>query len=687
MSSKIRVNQLARELGMESKELVDFLQKEGFAVRSHSSTLDEEEAELIRKQIYNSRKEAQDARRQKAAPAPAAQDAPAEEEPAEDVEDEDEGDGSEVRLKTPVTVRDLATALKKKPNELIIQLMGLNIFAAINQVLDIEVVEKICEKNGKKFVQERREKGNHPVFERKASAIAAAANAGRTRKKVGRPPVVVFMGHVDHGKTTLQDYIRKTRVAAGEAGGITQAIGASVAQYGDQTITFLDTPGHAAFTAMRARGANATDVAVLVVAGPEGVMPQTVEAINHAKAAGVPIIVAMTKCDLHGCDKDRLLRQLQENGIQPEEWGGDTAVIPCSGITGDGVDELLERILLEAEMLELNADPDAPFEGLVIEAQMEAGMGPTANILVRNGVLRQGDWFSCGSTYGKTRALLDTHGKRLAKATASTPVKIMGFNGVPEAGDRVVWQPDEKSAKAAAEEELQRKRLEAISAPRATSIEELIKQMNEGASSVVELNIVLKTDVRGSLEAISDAVSAIKSNKIAVKIVHGGVGEVTDSDVVLAAASKAIIVGFHVRVMPSVNRTAKQKGVEIRLYSIIYDLLDDIEDVMRGRLTPEIRETLVGEAEIAQVFNITKAGKICGCRVTSGTIKLNQKAKVFRQKDMIYSGLVASLKHFKEDVKEMRAGQECGIRLDNFEDFEVGDRIQVFAVEKIAPEL
>ncbi len=687
MSSKIRVNQLARELGMESKELVDFLQKEGFAVRSHSSTLDEEEAELIRKQIYNSRKEAQDARRQKAAPAPAAQDAPAEEEPAEDVEDEDEGDGSEVRLKTPVTVRDLATALKKKPNELIIQLMGLNIFAAINQVLDIEVVEKICEKNGKKFVQERREKGNHPVFERKASAIAAAANAGRTRKKVGRPPVVVFMGHVDHGKTTLQDYIRKTRVAAGEAGGITQAIGASVAQYGDQTITFLDTPGHAAFTAMRARGANATDVAVLVVAGPEGVMPQTVEAINHAKAAGVPIIVAMTKCDLHGCDKDRLLRQLQENGIQPEEWGGDTAVIPCSGITGDGVDELLERILLEAEMLELNADPDAPFEGLVIEAQMEAGMGPTANILVRNGVLRQGDWFSCGSTYGKARALLDTHGKRLAKATASTPVKIMGFNGVPEAGDRVVWQPDEKSAKAAAEEELQRKRLEAISAPRATSIEELIKQMNEGASSVVELNIVLKTDVRGSLEAISDAVSAIKSNKIAVKIVHGGVGEVTDSDVVLAAASKAIIVGFHVRVMPSVNRTAKQKGVEIRLYSIIYDLLDDIEDVMRGRLTPEIRETLVGEAEIAQVFNITKAGKICGCRVTSGTIKLNQKAKVFRQKDMIYSGLVASLKHFKEDVKEMRAGQECGIRLDNFEDFEVGDRIQVFAVEKIAPEL
>ena len=418
-------------------------------------------------------------------------------------------------------------------------------------------------------------------------------------------------------------------------------------------------------------------------------MPQTIEAIHHAQAAKVPIIVAMTKCDLPGCDKDRVLRQLQENGIQPEEWGGETAVIPCSGITGEGVDELLERILLEAEMLELNADPEAPFEGLVIEAQMETGMGPTANILVRNGILRQGDWFSCGSTYGKARALLDTHGKRLAKATASTPVKIMGYNGVPEAGDRVLWQPDEKSAKAAADEELQKKRQESNGDAKAMSLEEVMKRLTarKENSDVVEMNLVLKTDVRGSLEAISEAINGIKSNKITVKIVHGGVGEITDSDVVLAAASKAIIVGFHVRAMPSVNRTAKQKGVEIRLYSIIYDLLDDLEDVMRGRLTPETRESLLGEAQIAQVFHISKTGKICGCRVTSGLIRVNQKAKVFRQDSQIYSGLVASLKHFKEDVREMKAGQECGIRLDNFEDFEVGDRIQVFTVEKILPEL
>ena len=678
---------------MESKEMVEFLQKEGFtSVRSHSSTLEEEEAELIRKQILNARKEAQDARRAASAPAAKPAAAPAavskdEEELEEELEEESAP--GEIHLKTPITVRDLATALKMKPNEVIIQLMQLNIFAAINQVLETETVEKICERNGKKFVQERREKGNHPVFERKASAIAAAAQDGRPRKKVGRPPVVVFMGHVDHGKTTLQDYIRKTRVAAGEAGGITQAIGASVAQYGDQTITFLDTPGHAAFTAMRARGANATDIAVLVIAGPEGCMPQTIEAIHHAQAAKVPIIVAMTKCDLPGCDKDRVLRQLQENGIQPEDWGGDTAVVSCSGITGEGVDELLERILLEAEMLELNADPDAPFEGLVIEAQMEPGMGPTANILVRNGVLRQGDWFSCGSTYGKARALLDTHGKRLAKATASTPVKIMGYNAVPEAGDKVVWQPDEKTAKAAADEELQRKRQENSGDQKALTMEEVMKRLTDSRndSSVVEMNLVLKTDVRGSLEAISEAISGIKSTKISVKIVHGGVGEITDSDVILAAASKAIIVGFHVRAMPSVNRTAKQKGVEIRLYSIIYDLLDDLEDVMRGRLTPETKENLLGEAQIAQVFNISKTGKICGCRVTSGVIKVNQKARVFRQDTQIYSGLVASLKHFKEDVREMKAGQECGIRLDNFEDFEVGDRIQVFTVEKILPEL
>ena len=695
MGAKIRVYELAGELGLTNKELLELLLKEGFEVKSHSSCLEAEDADLIRRQVASERMAKKNGAAKSAAPvAKPAAPAPAPVAPEateDDEEEESEGGENEIHMKTPITVRDLAAELNLKPNALIVQLMGLNIFAAINQVLDIPIVEKICEKNGKKFVQEHREKGSHAVFERKASAIAAAAarNGGAPRRKVGRPPVVVFMGHVDHGKTTLQDYIRKTKVAAGEAGGITQAIGASVAHYGDQTITFLDTPGHAAFTAMRARGANATDIAVLVVAAQDGVMPQTIEAIHHAQAAKCPIIVAVTKVDLPGVDLDKIRRQLQENNVQTEDWGGETAMIPVSGITGEGVDDLLERILLEAEMLELSADIDAPFEGLVIEAQMESGMGPTANILVRNGTLRQGDWFSCGAVYGKARALLDTHGKRLAKATPSTPVKIMGFTGVPEAGEKVVWQADERSAKAAAEEEAQRRRLEDNTTKRAVTLDEINELFKKGAADAAmpELKMVLRTDVRGSLEAISQAVEGIKSSKITAKIIHSGVGEITENDIILAAASNAIVVGFHVRVMPGVNKVAKQKGVEIRLYSIIYDLLDDLQDAMRGRLTPETKEVQSGEAEIIQIFNVSKAGKICGCRVVSGTVKVNLKAKVYRDRELIYSGLVASLKHFKEDVKEMKAGQECGIRLDNFEDFEIGDRIQVFAVQQIAPEL
>ncbi len=689
MSEKKRVYELANELGMAAKDVLEILKKEGYDVKTTSSSLLKSDADLVFSQIMADTKKKEAAAKSAQAappppPAPAPAQAPAS---AESAEGED---GDEVHLKSPITVRDLAQALDLKPNAVIVQLMGLNIFAAINQVLELDIVEKICAKNGKRFVQERREKSNHPVFERKPSAVAAAEakRQGRPQRKVGRPPVVVFMGHVDHGKTTLQDYIRKTKVAAGEAGGITQAIGASVAQYGDQTITFLDTPGHAAFTAMRARGANATDIAVLVIAATEGIMPQTVEAIHHAQAAKVPIIVAVTKIDLPGADPDKVRRQLQENGIQPEDWGGNTAVIPCSGITGEGVDDLLERILLEAEMLELAADPDAPFEGLVIEAQMESGMGPTANILVRNGTLRIGDWFSCGATYGKAKAILDTHGKRLAKATASTPVKIMGYTGVPEAGETVVWQPDEKAAKAVADEELARRRAEELAPKRAALTLEDINLLfkNEAASaSLPELNVILKTDLRGSLEAIGESINGIKSQKITCKVIHSGVGEITENDVILAAASKAIIIGFHVRVMPGVNKLAKQKGVDIRLYSVIYELLEQVDKAMKGQLAPETRETPLGEAEIIQIFQTSKAGRICGCRVKSGVMKINAKCKVFRDKELIYLGHVQSLKHFKEDVREIAAGNECGIRLDNFEEFEVGDRLELFNVVTVDP--
>lgn len=681
---KIRVYELARELGLNNKDLLVLLEKEGFEVRSHSSTIEEEDADLIRKQIIAERQQ-----KDPNASVPEPEEAELEEEeeakssPGKAVSEED---SRELHLKTPITVRDLAEALKKKPNELIGLLMTMNIFAAINQVLDVELVEKICEKHGVKFIRERREKPQEKGairFERKAQDKNALP-----RKKVGRPPVVVFMGHVDHGKTSLQDYIRNTKVTAGESGGITQHIGASVANVGDETITFLDTPGHAAFTAMRARGANATDIAVLVVAAPEGVMPQTIEAINHAKAAKVPIIVAMNKMDLPGANPDKVYTGLQQNGINPEPWGGDTAVIPVSAVTGDGIDDLLERILLEAEMLELNADLNAPFEGLVIEAQMETGMGPTASILVRNGVLRVGDCLLCGQTWGRIKAIIDTYGKRLPKAGPSTPVKIMGLSAVPNAGDPIVLCANEQKARALAEEEVQRTHAASLQVERSINLSNLDDWFSkQKTTEKPELGLILKTDVRGSLEALTDSINSLKSDRITAKIIHSGVGEITESDVVLAHASNAIILGFHVRVMPGVNRLAKQKGVDVRLYSIIYELLDQLKEAMRGKLAPEVRETPLGEAEIIQIFNITKAGRICGCRVNNGMIRVNAKAKVFRNKELIYHGQVQTLKHFKDDVKEIKSGLECGIRLDNFEDFEVGDRVEVFSVTQVLPEL
>ncbi len=705
MSDRVRVYELAGELGLTNKELIQLLDREGYQVKSHSSTIEAEVADMIRELVIAERQQqkkkniAKPAKSAVAQPAPAPKEAkpqkPAEpaaktakakpvakveEEPEEESDDEEESASNELHLKAPITVRDLAEGLGKKPNELIGFLMTMNIFAAINQVLDVELVEKICEKQGVKFVRERREKGREKGSEKTYTPEV------RPHRKVGRPPVVVFMGHVDHGKTSLQDYIRNTHVTQGEAGGITQHIGASVAVVGDQTITFLDTPGHEAFTAMRARGANATDIAVLVVAADDGVMPQTIEAINHAKAAKVPIIVAMNKMDLPGANPDKVYLGLQQHGITPEDWGGDVAVIPVSAVTGEGVNDLLERILLEAEMLELSADPEAKFEGLVIEAQMESGMGPTANVLVRNGTLHVGDVLICGQCFGRVRALLDSHGKRVQRATPSTPVKVMGLSGVPEAGDRISICENERVARELADAAIQKERAEKNVTRGATmSLDDMFQRLEQEEHP--ELPIVLKTDVRGSIEAIVDSIGKIKSDRIKPVVLHSGVGEINENDVVLAAASQAVILGFHVRVMPGVSRLAKQKGVEIRLYSIIYELIQQVEDAMRGKLQPEVHETPLGQAEIIQVFETSKAGKICGCRVNDGLMRVNAKVKVYRQKELIYHGQIQGLRRFKEDVREVKSGLECGIRLDNFEDFEVGDRLEVFDLVSVAPEL
>jgi translation initiation factor IF-2 len=591
-----------------------------------------------------------------------------------------------LHLKPPIIVRDLANALKCKPNELIGELMMMNVFAAINQVVEPEIVGKICERRGFEFVPERREKRTKGGGKKKVEAKKPA----QSKRKVSggesdRPPVIAFLGHVDHGKTSLLDAIRESRVALGEAGGITQHIGASIAECQGQTITFLDTPGHEAFTAMRQRGANATDIVVLVVAADDGVMPQTIEAINHAQAAGCPIVVAMNKIDLPNANPDKVLMELQQNGVHPEDWGGEVGVVQVSAINGIGLDDLLERILLEAEIMELKGTPGKPAEGMVIEAQLETGMGPTANIIVRDGTLHVGDVLLAGPYYGKVKALIDAQGKRIKSAGPSVPAKVLGLSGVPDAGETITCADDEKEAKAIAEQRVEEQRAGDLEVRQKTSLEDLFRQISEGSQATLKL--ILKTDVRGSLEAINDSLKKIGSEKVRLDIIHQGVGEITENDILLASASEAIVIGFHVRAMPGVQKAAKQKGVEVRLYSIIYELLEDIENAMRGQLEPETRESLLGEAEIRQIFEISKTGRICGCVVVSGVIRVGASARVTRDSELIYNGTIHTLKHFKDDVREMRAGQECGIRLDNFEDFEVGDTVEAFATEKVAPSL
>ncbi len=692
MSERLRVYELARELGLSSKELLELLHEEGVEAKSHASTIEMDMAELVRQHVMAQRRGETLAREPDEGEKPEASTSaePAEEtveepEPVEAASEEaaDAGD-KEIHLKPPVVVRDLAAALGKKPNEVIGQLMGMGVFASITNVVEVDVARKVCERYGYTFVSERRVRQKE-----KTSAKETKGQKAGKSKPVGvtapRPPVVTFLGHVDHGKTSLQDAVRKTKITDGEAGGITQHIGASTIVHNGRPITFLDTPGHEAFTAMRARGANATDIAVVVVAADDGVMPQTMEAINHARAAGVPIVVAMNKMDLPGADPNKVMIGLQREEVTPEEWGGDVGVIPVSAETRMGLDDLLERILLEAEMLELKAAPNQPAEGLVIEARLEQGMGPVASVLVRNGTLHVGDTVLSGSHYGKVKALINDKGERVKSAGPSTPVQILGLSGVPDAGETVSAMADEREAKALAEDRAAELRQGHLSAPQHRTLEDLFEQMKQ--DNVVELPLVIKADVRGSAEAILDALAKMKSEKIRLKILHSGVGEITENDVLLAAASNAILVGFHVRIMPGVNKVAKSNGVEIRLYSIIYELLSDIEDAMIGRLEPETREKHLGKAEIMQVFNITKTGKICGCAVLDGVIRVGAGARVHRGDDLLYQGTIASLKHFQDDVREVRAGLECGIRLDNFEDFDEGDRVECFEIQKIKPEL
>jgi len=498
-----------------------------------------------------------------------------------------------------------------------------------------------------------------------------------------RAPIITFMGHVDHGKTSLMDAIRKTRVAAGEAGGITQHIGAYTVDYKGTRITFLDTPGHAAFTAMRARGANVTDIVVLVVAADDGLMPQTIEAINHAKAAPhVKIMVAINKIDLPSANIDRVKQQLQERDLTPEDWGGETIVVPVSATKGTGIDELLENMVVQAEVMELKASPTATPRGTVIEAQVEAGRGPTATVIVQMGTLQVGEPFICGDYGGKVKSLVDDRGKPLKSAGPSTPVKVLGFTGLPNAGDELLVMESEKSAKVLSEERLAAKRTEKLSMPQRATLESLL----EAADGKKVLRLVLKCDAQGSLEALVASLGQIQSKKIDLEMIHAGVGPISESDILLASASNAVVVGFNVKVESNAVGTAKREGVQVKLFSIIYELIDQIKEAMAGLLDPEHRETVIGHAEVKQVFQLSR-GIVAGCLVSDGRISRTARARVLRRRQPVYDGGLSTLRRFQDDVKEVRVGLECGIKLGDFSEYQVGDIIECYQLEQVAQKL
>ena len=588
-----------------------------------------------------------------------------------------------ILIKPPIVVKQLATELGLKSHQLIAELMTYNIFANVNQTIEPDIASKIAENHGFVLEKERREKGAGVHRVEQVVVAPPPPVIEKEEELKPRAPIITFMGHVDHGKTTLMDAIRKTRVAAGEAGGITQHIGAYSVDHNGAKITFIDTPGHAAFTAMRARGANVTDIVVLVIAADDGIMPQTIEAINHAKAAPhVKIMVALNKIDLPGANIDRVKKQLQERGLTPEDWGGETIVCPVSATKGTGIDQLLEMMTLQAEVMELKASPTATPRGTVIEAQVEAGRGPTATVIVQMGTLETGDPFICGDYNGKVKSLLDDRGQPVKQASPSTAVKVLGFTGLPNAGDELLVMESERSAKTLSDERLEAKRANKLSLPQRATLESLL----EAADGKKVLRIVLKCDAQGSLEALVGALQQIESKKVDLEIIHAAVGPISESDTLLASASDAVVVGFNVKVESMAVSAAKREGVQVKLYSIIYELLDQIKEAMAGLLDPEHRETVIGHAEVKQVFQLSR-GTVAGCLVTDGRVARNARARALRKRQPVYDGGISTLRRFQDDVKEVRSGLECGIKLGDFSEYQVGDVIECYQLEAVAQKL
>jgi translation initiation factor IF-2 len=580
-----------------------------------------------------------------------------------------------IKITNEITVSELSQSLGIRAPEIIKKLMALDIMATVNQAVGVDVASVIAKEYG--FEVE------HVAF--KEEAVFEVARKKKSGQAVSRPPVVTVMGHVDHGKTSVLDYIRKTKVAAGEAGGITQHIGAYEVATAKGRITFIDTPGHAAFTAMRARGAKITDIVILVVAADDGVMPQTKEAIDHSRAAGVPMIVAINKIDKPEANLERTKRSLSEYGIIPEEWGGDVICVGTSAKSGEGIDQLLEMVLLQAEVMELKSDKDALARGAIIEAKLDRGLGAVATVLVQEGTLKVGSYVVCGLYSGKVRSLINSRGEAVESAGPSDAVSMIGLAGVPLAGDEIIEVEDEKAARMISETRQQKQREANLARPVRITLEDLQKQVADG--NVKELGIVLKADVHGSVEAIKEALPRLSTEKVKVNIIHAGVGAVTESDVMLAAASNAVIVGFNVVPESNVSAIAEHEGIEIRRYSIIYDLMDDVRKSMEGLLAPLQVEKIIGHAQVRQVFTISKVGTIAGSMVVDGKIQRNAGARLVRDSVVVWTGKLDSLKRFKDDAREVAEGNECGIGLQNYNDIKTGDVIEAFIIEQVAQKL
>ncbi|SQB33354.1 translation initiation factor IF-2 [Clostridium cochlearium] len=685
--SKVRVYELAKELGISSKDLISLLKDEfSIEVKNHMSVVEEEDALLIKEFYGESEKKSTEEDIEEKYGELQEKQIPVikknkknktkkNEDENNDNEQEDEEEEEEeiiLEIEDTITVKELSDRLEKTYAEVIKELMMMGVMAGVNQEIDFEIAEKLGEKFNAMIVKKEVD-----VLE---EAVEQYIEEDEEEGTVKRPPVVTVMGHVDHGKTSLLDAIRKEQVAGSEAGGITQHIGAYTITINGEKITFLDTPGHEAFTSMRARGAQITDIVILVVAADDGIMPQTEEAINHCKAANVPVVVAINKMDRAGANPDKVKQQLAEKGLVSEDWGGDTITVPVSAHTKEGIDTLLEMVLLTAEIQELKSNPSRKAKGTVIDAKLDKGRGPVASLIVQNGTLHSGDSIIVGTTYGRIRAMFDDKGRKIKSAGPSIPVEILGLSEVPSAGDRFYVIKDEKTAREMAEKRKEKSRNEYLSTNK-VSLEDLYSQIKEG--KIKELNIIVKADVQGTIEAIRQSLEKLSTDEVKVRVIHGGVGAITETDVILANASSAVIIGFNVRPDSNAIVSAEKENVEIKTYRVIYSAIEDIKKAMIGMLEPEYKEVIQGRAEVRMTYKISSVGTVAGCYVQSGKITRNSNVRIIREGIVIFESELASLKRFKDDVKEVASGYECGIMIEKFNDIKEGDVIEAYTMEAV----